>query len=140
MCLKQCSATTYCHELCFNIFSDSMSRCPCIDSQVQIKELKNRKFAEFHGAHHNSIHKFDANCNINENNTCYNDSECSLRNKHIWTDRRSGKKRFTTRSSLKRILYRLWKWLFHDIKSGSLIHKNSNYRLELSRGKIVKGW
>jgi len=33
VCLKQCPAKIYCHELCFSIFSASMNECPCFDSQ-----------------------------------------------------------------------------------------------------------
>ncbi|CBY13668.1 unnamed protein product [Oikopleura dioica] len=34
MCLKECPASAACHELCFDIYSDKMATCPCMETET----------------------------------------------------------------------------------------------------------
>ncbi|CBY11763.1 unnamed protein product [Oikopleura dioica] len=34
LCLKECPASAACHELCFDIYSDKMATCPCMETQT----------------------------------------------------------------------------------------------------------
>ncbi|CBY33465.1 unnamed protein product [Oikopleura dioica] len=34
LCLKECPASAACHELCFDIYSDKMATCPCMEIET----------------------------------------------------------------------------------------------------------